>query len=57
MKNIYLNKAENEFEYSLSKFGIESIALIHKEGLLKDFLIAKKGNFIFYSILISTNLK
>jgi len=35
---------------NLSKYGIESIALIHKEGVLKDFLIAKKVNFIFINL-------
>ena len=35
---------------NLSKYGIESIALIHKEGALKDFLVAKKVNFILINL-------
>ena len=31
----------------LSKYGIESEAFIHKDGILKDFLITNKINFIF----------
>ena len=31
---------------NLSKSGIESMALIHKDGILKDFLINNKINFI-----------
>jgi len=31
----------------LSEYGIESVALIHKDGILKDFLIENKINFIF----------
>ncbi len=35
---------------NLSKYGIESIAFIHKEGALKDFLLARKVNFIFINL-------